>query len=56
MPLIAMQKTLAGTNPSCAVRIPIMQMMTLLTVARAQPSQQRRPTNIVDAMVNTQDR
>jgi len=36
--------------------MPIMQMMMLLTVARAQPSQQRRPTNIVDAMVNTQDR
>ena len=56
MPLIAMQKTLAGTNPSCEVRIPIMQMMKLLTVARAQPSQQRRPTKTVDAIVNTQDR
>ena len=54
--LIAMQKTLAGMNPSCDVRKPIMQIMTLLTVARAQPSQQRRPTRIVEAMVNTQDR
>jgi hypothetical protein len=33
-----------------------MQMSTLLTPASAQPSQHRRPTGIVDAMVNTQDK
>ncbi len=56
MALMAMQNTLAGMNPSCDVLRPIMQMMTLLTVASAHPSQQRRPTRTVDAMVNTQDR
>jgi len=34
----------------------MMQMMTLFTAHKAQPSQQRRPTKIVDAIVNTQDR
>jgi hypothetical protein len=33
-----------------------MHTTTLLTPASAQPSHRRRPTRIVDAMVNTQDR
>lgn len=56
MALSTMQKTLAGMNPSCAVRNPMTHMITLLTPARAQPSQYRRPTRIVEAMVNTQER
>ena len=54
--LITMQNTLAGMNPSCSVRRPITQMSTLLTPARAQPSQHRRPTRTVDATVKTQDK
>jgi len=56
MALITMQKTLAGMKPNCAVRIPITQMMMLFTPANAQPSQHRRPTKMVDAIVNTQER
>jgi len=56
MTLMAMQKTLAGTKPNCAVLTAMTQMITLLTVASAQPSQQRRPTRTVDTMVNTQER
>ena len=56
MALMARQKTFAGTKPSCSVRMPIMHITTLLTVASAHPSQQRRPINTVDATVNTQDR
>lgn len=56
MALTTMQNTLAGTKPSCAVLTPMIQMSTLFTVANAQPSQQRRPTKTVDAMVNTQER
>ena len=54
--LTTMQKTFAGMNPSCAVRNPIMHIIALLTPASAQPSQYRRPTRIVDAMVKTQER
>jgi hypothetical protein len=54
--LITMQNTLAGIKPSCSVLRPITQMSTLFTPAKAQPSQHRRPTRIVDAMVNTQDK
>ena len=54
--LTTIQNTLAGMKPSCAVRSPITHMMTLLTPARAQPSQHRRPTRIVDATVNTHER
>jgi len=56
MALTTMQKTFAGMNPNCAVRNPITQMMMLLTPASAQPSQYRRPTRIVDAMVKMQER
>jgi hypothetical protein len=51
-----MQKTLAGIKPSWSVRKPMMQTITLLTPASAQPSQHRRPTRIVEAMVNMQDK
>ncbi len=51
-----MQKRFAGIKPNCAVRNPIMQMTTLLTAARIQPSQQRRPTKIVETIVSMQDR
>lgn len=54
--LTTMQKTFAGMKPSCAVRNPMMHMITLLTPARAQPSQHRRPTRIVEATVKTQER
>ena len=56
MTLIAMQNKLAGIKPNWAVLMPMMHMMTLFTVASNQPSQQRRPTNIVEVMVSTQDR
>jgi hypothetical protein len=56
MALMTMQKIFAGMNPNCAVRKPITQIMTLFTPARAHPSQHRRPTRIVDATVNTQER
>jgi hypothetical protein len=54
--LTTMQKTLAGMKPNCSVRNPMMHMITLLTPARAQPSQHRRPTRIVDTTVKMQDR
>jgi hypothetical protein len=54
--LITMQNTLAGMKPSWSVLRPMMQTRTLLRPARAQPSQQRRPTRIVDEIVNTQDK
>ncbi|MFZ0478859.1 MAG: hypothetical protein WAL71_06895 [Terriglobales bacterium] len=54
--LITMQKTLAGMKPSCPVLNPMTHTITLLTAASAQPSQHRRPTKIVDAMVKTQDK
>jgi hypothetical protein len=56
MTLITMQNTLAGIKPNWAVLMPMMHMMTLFTVASSQPSQHRRPTKIVEVMVNTQDR
>jgi len=56
MALITMQKTLAGMNPSCAVRMPIMHITTQLAPASAHPSQHRRPTRIVDTIVSTQDK
>jgi hypothetical protein len=51
-----MQNTLAGTKPSCAVRTPMTQMIALFTPDKIQPSQQRRPTRIVDTIVSTQER
>jgi hypothetical protein len=54
--LTTMQKTFAGMKPNCSVRNPMMHMITLLTPARAQPSQHRRPTRIVEATVKIQDR
>jgi hypothetical protein len=56
IPLITMQNTLAGINPNCAVLRPMTQMSTLFTPANNQPSQHRRPTKIVETMVNTQDK
>jgi hypothetical protein len=56
MALMTMQNTFAGMNPSCAVRRPMIHMTTQLTPASAQPSQQRRPTSIVEATVNTHDK
>src|ERR1700683_961388 len=52
----AMQKRFAGIKPNCAVRNPIKQMTMLLTAARSQPSQQRRPTKIVETIVRMQDK
>lgn len=51
-----MQNTLAGMKPNCAVRSPITHIMMLFTPASAHPSQHLRPTRIVDAIVNTQER
>jgi len=45
----------AGMNPNWPVRIPMMQIKTLFTAAKAQPSQHRRPTSTVDATVKTQE-
>lgn len=56
MTLIAIQNRLAGMKPSCAVLMPMMHMTTLFTVASSQPSQQRRPTRMVEVIVSTQDR
>jgi hypothetical protein len=42
-------------NPVCAVRNPITQMITLLIAHRTQPSQQRRPSKMVDEMVRMQE-
>jgi hypothetical protein len=53
--LITRQKRFAGMNPVCAVRNPITQMITLLIAHRAQPSQQRRPSKMVDEMVRMQE-
>lgn len=56
MALITMQKMLAGMNPIWAVLNPMMHTTMQFTPAKAQPSQQRRPTRMVDAMVNTHER
>jgi hypothetical protein len=45
----------AGINPNWPVCIPMMQINTLFTAAKAQPSQHRRPTSTVDATVKTQE-
>jgi hypothetical protein len=55
MALMTMQNTLAGMKPSWSVLKPMMHTTALLMPANAQPSQHRRPTRIVDVMVNTQD-
>ena len=49
------QNMLAGINPNWPVRNPMTQMTRLFTAASAQPSQQRRPTRIVERMVKTQE-
>jgi hypothetical protein len=51
-----MQNKFAGINPICCVRNPMTQMMTLFKAASAQPSQQRRPTRMVEAIVSKQER
>jgi hypothetical protein len=50
-----MQNRFAGTNPNCEVRIPIKQMMTLLTAAMTQPCHNFFPTSTVETTVNTHD-
>jgi hypothetical protein len=49
------QNIFAGINPNWPVCIPMMQINTLFTAARAHPSQHRRPTSTVDATVKTQE-
>jgi hypothetical protein len=50
-----MQNRLAGTKPNCAVRIPMKQMMTLLTPATIQPCHNFFPTSTVDITVKTHE-
>jgi hypothetical protein len=50
-----MQKRFADTNPNCAVRIPIRQMMMLFNPAITQPCHNLLPTSTVEKMVNTQE-
>jgi hypothetical protein len=50
-----MQKRLAGTNPNCAVRIPITQRITLLAAASAQPCHNRFPTITVETTLKTHE-
>jgi hypothetical protein len=50
-----MQNKLAGTNPNCAVRMPIAQMITLLAAATTQPCHSFFPTSTVEITVNTHD-
>jgi hypothetical protein len=54
--LMTRQNTLAGMKPIWAVLNPMTHTTTLFTPASAQPSQHRRPTRMVDATVNTQER
>jgi hypothetical protein len=54
--LTTMQNALAGMNPNWPVLVPMTHMMTQLILATIQPSQQRRPTRMVEAMVSTHDR
>ncbi len=56
MALTTMQKRFAGIRPNCSVRRPMMHRITQLIAPSAQPSQYRRPTKIVDEIVNTQER
>lgn len=55
IPYNTRQNMLAGTKPSCSVLNPMMQIMTLLIPARTHPSQHRRPTRMVEIMVNTHE-
>jgi hypothetical protein len=50
-----MQKMFAGTNPNCAVRIPITQTMALLAPANTQPCQSFLPSITVDMTVSTHE-
>lgn len=50
-----MQQRFAGTNPNCAVRTPITQIITLLTAARIQPCHNLFPIRIVEITVKTHD-
>jgi hypothetical protein len=50
-----MQNRFAGTNPNCAVRIPMMQMMTLFAAAITHPCHNFFPTSTVERTVNAQD-
>jgi hypothetical protein len=50
------QKRFAGTNPNCAVRTLITQIMRLLTEATIQPCHRRRPIISVEVTVRMQER
>ena len=50
------QNTFAGINPSCPVRIPITQTITLFTLATTSPVHRLRPTRTVDNTVSKQDK
>jgi hypothetical protein len=50
-----MQNKFAGTNPNWAVRIPITQMITLLTAATIQPCHNFLPTSTVEITVKMQE-
>lgn len=46
------QNRLAGMNPVCAVRTPMMQMIALFTPATIHPCHKRRPINTVETTVS----
>ena len=50
-----MQKRFADTNPNCAVRMPIRQMMTLFTPAITHPCHNFLPTSTVEKIVKIQE-
>ena len=50
-----MQNRLAGTNPNCAVLIPIRQSSALFAPAMIQPCHNFLPIINVDTTVNTQE-
>jgi methylphosphotriester-DNA--protein-cysteine methyltransferase len=43
-------------NPSCPVRIPIKQTITLFALATTSPGHRFRPTKTVDSTVRQQDK
>jgi hypothetical protein len=51
-----MQNRFAGMNPSCPVRMPITQTITLFTLATTSPVHRFRPTKTVDNTVRQQDK
>jgi hypothetical protein len=55
MALTTRQKMFAGMKPVCAVRSAMTHMTKLLIAQSAQPSQHRRPSKMVDAIVKTHE-